>query len=325
MVVPHQPAPPAAPAWQVVFDGDALDGAVLSVWGTGPDEVFAVGGPLGNTGGETLALRFDGATWRRLSPGGTQTFWWVSGTGPGDVWMVGTGGRIAHWDGAAFTEHDSGVSTTLWGVWAASPTDAWAVGGTPEGGTTGDNDLVLHWDGAAWTRVTLPGAPRGRAHYKVWGASSDDLYVVGEAGTIWHKKGDSWAIEGDGLAEATLFTVNGCSGSEVYAVGGRQVLVSDGSTWSDVAIELFNDVNGVACNAPGEVAIVGFGGLKQRLVDGAWIDEFTLEPYEALHATWGDGEAFWAVGGDWLSKPKPGRREGVVARYGAGIVADTPP
>ena len=226
---------------------------------------------------------------------------------------------------SAFTAHDSGVTATLWGVWAASPNDAWAVGGTPEGGTAADNDIVLHWDGSAWTRVELPGEPRGRAHYKTWGASSDDLYVVGEAGTIWHKQGADWALEGEGLAQSTLFTVTGCSATEVYAVGGRQVLRSDGQSWSQVPIELFNDVNGVSCKAPGEVAIVGFGGLKQRLVDGSWIDEFTIEPFDPLHATWSDGEAFWAVGGDWLSKPKPGPREGVVARWGVGLVDDTPP
>ena len=313
------------PAWQVVFDGDTLGAAVLSVWGSAPDDVFAVGGPLGNEGGASLALHFDGSSWQRLAPGGTETFWWVGGSGPGDVWMVGTGGRIAHWDGSAFTAHESGVSATLWGVWSASPTDAWAVGGIPEGGVGDHNDIVLHWDGSAWSRVTLPGEPRGRAHYKVWGASSEDLYVVGEAGTIWHKKGADWSLEGEGLAAATLFTVNGCSATEVYAVGGRSVLRSDGSTWSQVPIELFNDVNGVSCGAPGAVTLVGFGGLKQRLVDGEWLDELFDEPYDDLHATWGDGASFWAVGGDWLSKPKPARREGVIARYGVGVVSDTAP
>ena len=46
------PTPPAVgpPEWNVVLDEGDLDRAVLSVWGTGPDEVFVVGGPLGNTG-----------------------------------------------------------------------------------------------------------------------------------------------------------------------------------------------------------------------------------------------------------------------------------
>jgi len=313
-------------AWQVVLDAGDLDRAVLSVWGAGPSDVYAVGGPLGNSGFETLAVHFDGTAWRALAPGGTETFWWVSGSGPKDVWMVGTEGRIAHWDGTKFTPHDSGTTATLWGVWAASPSDAWIVGGTPEGGTSKPNDIVLHWDGSTWSPVAVP-MPLGRAFFKVWGASSDDLYVVGEAGTIWHKKASTWALEANEppLAMDRLFTVNGCNATEIYAVGSRDVLESDGATWKKLDVELTNDVNGVACNAPGEVAIVGFGGLKQRLVAGAWIDEFDVEPFTGLHAVWADGAGtFWAVGGDFVSGAAAGKpREGVVARYGKGTVADT--
>lgn len=312
-------------AWQVVLDGAALDRAVLSVWGSGPSDVFAVGGPLGNAGLATLALHFDGAGFRELSPGGTETFWWVYGTGPSDVWMVGERGRIAHYDGTAFTEHASGVTATLWGVWAASSTDAWAVGGTPEGGTKAPNDIVLHWDGASWTRQVLPGEPLGRTLYKVWGTSSSDLYVVGEAGTIWHRCGTTWTLESKAapLAKGTLFTVHGCSATEVYAVGGNDVLRTDGAVWSRVDVELMNQVDGVSCGAPGEVVLVGLGGLKQRLHQGAFFDDFREEPYGDLHAAWADHVgSYWAVGGDFFSKPTPNQpRAGLVARYGPGTVA----
>jgi hypothetical protein len=312
-----------AAAWQVVLDKGDLDRAVLSVWGSGPSDVYAVGGPLGN-GQETLALRFDGAAWKELHPGGAETFWWVSGSGPDDVWMVGEKGRITRWDGSSFTAHASGTTATLWGVWAASKTDAWAVGGTPEGDPAAPDDVVLHWDGSAWTPVALPDPPLGRALYKVWGTSSDDLYVVGEYGTIWHKKGPTWALESDPpLASATLFTVAGCSASEVYAVGNFDVLRSDGAAWQKLDVALTNGVNGVACGAAGEVVLVGNGGSKQRLVDGAWIDEFDVPPYADLHATWADGAgALWAVGGNFVTMAMPGApREGVVARFGIGRVA----
>jgi hypothetical protein len=316
------PLPPST--WQVVFDGAPLDRAVLGVWGAGPNDVFAVGGPLGNAGLESLALHFDGTGWRELSPGGSETLWWVNGSGPDDVWMVGEKGRIVHWDGARFVEHASGVTATIWGAWTFSPADAWAVGGTPEGGTKAPNDLVLHWDGKAWSREALPGAPLGRAHYKVWGTSSSDLYVVGEAGTIWHRKGTSWTLESKQhpLAKGTLFTVYGCSAHEVYAVGGDDVLRSDGATWSRVDVALTNQVDGVSCGGPGEAVIVGLGGLKQRLVQGTWVDDFRHEPFGDLHSCWADrAGSFWAVGGDFFSKPEPGKpREGIVARFGPGTV-----
>lgn len=309
--------------WQVVLDKGDLDRAVLSIWGSSASDVYAVGGPLGN-GKETLAVRFDGAAWKELHPGGTETFWWVGGSGADDVWMVGEEGRISHWDGASFTEHTSGTTATLWGVWAASKTDAWAVGGTPEGDPAAPDDVVLHWDGASWTPVTLPGAPLGRALYKVWGTSSDNLYVVGEYGTVWHKKGSDWLLESDPpLASGTLFTVAGCSAGEVYAVGGSDVLRSDGASWQKLSVELTNGVNGVACNAAGEAVIVGFGGSKQRLVDGAWINEFDVPPYNDLHAAWADGAGtLWAGGGNFVTMSMAGApREGVVARFGIGRVA----
>ncbi|WP_437296085.1 WD40/YVTN/BNR-like repeat-containing protein [Sorangium sp. So ce426] len=322
---PARPPEQEPPAWRVLLDEDDLDRAVLSIWGTAPDDVFAVGGPLGNTGLKALALHYDGARWRELPAGGETTFWWVAGSGPRDVWMVGERGRAARWDGATFTEHATGTEATLWGVIAFSPDDAWAVGGMPGSGADAEKDIVLRWDGSAWSREPLPAAT-GRALYKVWGESSEDLYAVGEFGVIWHRSGSTWEVQSDPpIAQGTLFTAAGCSREEVYAVGGRDVLRSDGASWRRLEIELTNDVNGVACGRPGEVAIVGYGGLKQRLVDGAWIDEFTEEPYADLHAVWADKEgAFWAVGGDFLSQPTPGRaRKGVVARYGTGQIADT--
>jgi hypothetical protein len=309
------------PAWHVVLSG--LRGTLLCVWGTGPSDVFAVGGPRGN-GTPAVILHYDGVSWRDLAPGGTDTFWWAHGTSSSDVWAVGENGRIVHWDGGAFTEHASGTTATLYGVWAAAPNDVWAVGGTPGKGTAAPNDVVLHFDGAAWTPSPTPMA-LGRTFFKVWGSAPDDLYVVGEAGTVWHRtKPSGWSLESQPpIATATLLTVAGCGPGEVYAVGGRDVLRSDGARWTRLDVALTNDVNGVACGAPGAVAIVGFGGLKQRLADGAWQDDFADEPHVDLHGAWADRDGgYWAAGGDFITKPQPGAsRGGLLAYYGAAVPA----
>ena len=320
------PPTPIGPArWATVLDKQ-LDRAVLSVWGTSGHDVFAVGGALGN-GGETLALHFDGAQWRELHAGGAETFWWVNGSSASDVWMTGTHGRIAHWDGRVFADRASGTTATVWGVFAFSSNDAWAVGGTPEGGIGADNDVLLHWDGVQWAREKLPGPPLGRTLYKVWGTSDADLWLVGEAATIWHHDATSWtSFDVKSVATGTLFTVTGCSSNEVWAVGGNSVLRWDGSTWSKATLDLSSQVNGVACLGPGAAAVVGFGGLKQRLADGKWLDEFDKEPFVDLHAVWADPseDAFWVSGGDFVSASKPGAvRRGVVARFGIGDVSST--
>jgi hypothetical protein len=324
---PSPDAGQSEPAWQVVLDEASLDRAVLSVWAAAPDAVFVAGGPLGHEGYEALALRYDGERWRDLAPGGADGYWWVSGSSATDVWMVGENGRITRYDGESTIEHDSGTTATLWGVYAFGEDDAWAVGGTPEGGVGEPNDVLLRWDGASWSPEALPGEPLGRALYKVWGTSSSDLYVVGELGTIWHRVGSEWSLESDPpIAAGTLFTVHGCGAgdaAEIYAVGGRDVLRREDGTWKAIDLELTNDVNGVGCEAPGSVAIVGFGGLKRRLVDGEWVDDFREVPHADLHATWPDGAgSFWAVGGNFLTKPSASPRAGVVARYGPGLAGD---
>lgn len=291
------------------------------MWGTGPDDVYAVGGPLGNSGFTAVALHYDGESWEHLAPGGADSFWWVTGTGAHDVWMSGEHGRIAHWDGVSFRDEPPLTSATIWGMWAASPSDAWAVGATPEGGTAAPNDLVLHWDGATWSPVALP-EQLGYSLNKIWGTSSTDLYAVGEGGAIWHRKGTTWARE-PSPATSRLLTVFGCSATDVWAVGGDDVLRSDGQTWRRVDGALTNLVNGVTCGPAGEVLIVGSGGLKPRFVGGTWIDEFTSEPYGDLHGAWADGRgAFWTAGGDFASGAQPGTpRKAVLGRFGAGQVS----
>ncbi|MFP6684947.1 MAG: hypothetical protein VB934_09545 [Polyangiaceae bacterium] len=324
---PPPPPPPPEPAWATVFEGTDLDRAVVSVWGDAPDSVFVVGGPLGNEGFEALALHYDGEAWSDLRPGGARSFWWVNGTSHDDVWMVGEQGRIVHYDGTGFASHDFATSATLWGVMAFSSDDVWVVGGTPGGGASEPNDIVLHYDGAGWAEVGLPGDPRGLALYKIWGTSSDDLYVVGEDATLWHKTADTWSLEPPPPGvNSTLFTVHGCDATRVYAVGGLHLLSTAGDgTWTKESVELGNGVNGVSCAAPDHLVLAGGLGLKQRLVDGVWLDEFDKPPFKDLHGSWAAADGtFWVVGGGWVdgaAKPfEP--REGVVARFGPGVISN---
>lgn len=327
---PDGDASDAAPApieWTPVLEH--LDGALLAIWGSSERDIWTVGGPLGSSGFESLLMRFDGNVWRRVKTGGAETYWWVHGTGPNDVWLVGEKGRITHWDGTKLEERTSGTTATLFGVWAAAPDDAWAVGGMPED-PNGANDVVLHWDGASWRPEVLPAQNRV-ALFKVWGASKDDVYVVGEAGLVWHRTAGTWKREAQGVAKGRLTTVTGCSANEIIAVGGRELLTSDGTgnAWKRSDAVLVNDVNGVACAPPGapsrawgRAVIVGGGSLKLRLVGGIWEDDFGSKPFSDLHGAWVDPTgAFWGVGGSFNTTPQPGvSRDGVVARYGPGTV-----
>lgn len=310
-------------SWHVVLQ--ELESSLLCVWGTSPTDVFTVGGSLGN-GNPATMLHYDGTAWKDLAPGSNETLWWTHGTSDKDVWAVGTNGHIVHWDGSAFGDHSVMTTATLYGVFAAAPDDVWVVGGTPEGGTKMPNDVLLHWDGTSFTPSPLP-MTLGRTFFKVWGTSSSNLYVVGEFGTIWHRVGTTWTLEGatpKPVATGNLTTVFGCSASQVYAVGGQDVLLStDGKTWSRQNVTVENGgVNGVSCAGASGAFIDGFGGYKQRLVAGQWVDDTSQPPNNDFHGAWADPSGgFWAAGGDFVSVPTPGAsRAGVLAYWGV-----TPP
>ena len=96
-------------------------------------------------------------------------------------------------------------------------------------------------------------------------------------------------------------------------------------SWTRANVTLENGVNGVSCASPGDVVIVGFGGLKQRLVGGTWVNDFASEPHADLHGAWADpAGGFWAVGGNFVGDPLAGAgRAGVVGFYGSADVATT--
>ena len=54
--------------------------------------------------------------------------------------------------------------------------------------------------------------------FGVWGSDGDDVFVVGDSGTILHYNGSSWS-EMDCPTSKSLYGVWGSSGSDVFAVG----------------------------------------------------------------------------------------------------------
>ena len=128
---------------------DARSGAA---WGSGPDDVWAVGH------GGTI-LHWNGVVWATVPSGITHWIGGVWGTGPDDVWAVGfsetTGtGSIVHWNGAVLDDRHRQREGLRFGVWAAAPADAWVVGAGARGGT------VAHWDGTRWSPFRSAQPPR---------------------------------------------------------------------------------------------------------------------------------------------------------------------
>ena len=97
--------------------------ALLKVWGTGPDDVFAIGH-------RGVILHWDGAAWTQQLAGTTADIVSLWGTGPDEILAVGgrANGVLARYDGAAWTSETIGMLPGLNGVWLDADGAGFAVG-----------------------------------------------------------------------------------------------------------------------------------------------------------------------------------------------------
>lgn len=80
------------------------------------------------------------------------------------------------------------------------------------------------------------GAASGHGLSGIWGSDVDDIWAVGEAGTILHYDGEQWTAS-DSATTISLHAVSGTARDDVWAVGESIVLHWDGKRWSDVLNE----------------------------------------------------------------------------------------
>ncbi|MFY0534982.1 hypothetical protein [Nannocystis pusilla] len=137
---PH-PSPEEG-TWEIVEKG--LPGALMSVWGSSPEDVWVVGADAGDG---PAVKHWNGATWTELDAGSPGHLWWVSGRGDG-VWMAGDGGRILRYDreDMSFESWTAPSPERLYGVFPLAEDDVWACGSN-EQNTAG---VIWRYDGAAW-------------------------------------------------------------------------------------------------------------------------------------------------------------------------------
>lgn len=217
-----------------------------AIRGAGSKDVFAVGD-------EGVILHHDGTAWSSRGPGVTASLNGLWYTGGPDVWVAGAGGLVLHStdSGTTWTEPMAQrlVATTFRAMWGWDKT-IWAVG---DGGNTvitfdGGANWRLRWiasteniqamwsaspsefflvsdegslrgsiDGLIWPRrMGNPEVPmRG-----VWGSTANDVYAVGDRGTIMHSARFDGPFEPQGSGTTKrLNAVWGSDAGDVYAVG----------------------------------------------------------------------------------------------------------
>ncbi len=108
--------------------------------------------------------------------------------------------------------------------WGDRADGVFAAGGSMLAG--GGDGIVLRHDGEAWSRepITAP------TLWWVHGFGLDDVWAVGELGTILHFDGADWTTVETG-GDYTLWGVWGASPQELWAVGGTIGSESQSIIW----------------------------------------------------------------------------------------------
>jgi hypothetical protein len=112
-----------------VEDDGCLAVDLHAIWGTGANDVWAVG----DKGTIRHIANANAVRWDIVPSPTSELLRAVWGSGPNDVWAVGDNGAIIHWDGkewkpsvAAFQVNKK--KPDLHGVWGSGPNDVWIVG-----------------------------------------------------------------------------------------------------------------------------------------------------------------------------------------------------
>jgi hypothetical protein len=148
-------------------------------------------------------------------------------------------------------------------------------------------------DSARWVSVV---SGTGRDLNGVWGASSTDIFAVGNAGTVLHYDGRVWGLM-KSATSVDLWGVWGSSGVDVYAVGNRGTLSRyDGQAWTNLASDNTVDLRWVWGSSSTDVFAVGSRGTVKHFDGRSWSTQ-TSGVSTDLNAVWGAaGSSVYAAG-----------------------------
>ncbi len=205
-------------------DGPSPETTFFGVWGSDPEDLWAVGQTEGGDGPRAIWRRLDGewSAWQDPSLGLGDPgviYFKVHGTARDDVWFVGTGGRALHWDGSALrpiaTDGDTPTSTAPLLTVDADPSMPVAVGGA-------GNGLLLEYDGSAW-RDKSPAFQPGLNGVC---SGADQQWAVGQNGSRSSRSEDgAWESDTDRMqSPPTYEDWHGCDvapNGVLWTVGGR--------------------------------------------------------------------------------------------------------
>lgn len=231
-----------------------------TVWGFSPGNVWIGGNGRWSCGGSACVWPDGTYVDTTVAP--------IGASGAECIWKTASAGG----DGGAWSPVTNlPGGTSIHGIWASSERDVWSVGAKLDGPSA----YAIHTDGVpvdggapAWTELDTQSTVVLNA---IWGASADDVWLVGGNGTIRHfgnfghapRFGDQWEIV-DSPTTVALNAIWGSGPADVWAVGEHgTILHYDGTGWrssrSGLSAGSVLNLHGIWGSGPDDVWIVGDG------------------------------------------------------------------
>jgi len=149
---------------------------LYDIWGTDSNTIYAVGAGV--------ILKYDGTSWTHMMIGdGFKTFFTIYGNHENDIYAAGDFKRIFHYDGVGWTEIKAVNSDQIWGLFT-SGMHIFAAGTLYNG-----HSIIYHFNGLQWEDTQLS---VNSDLWGLWGSSENDVYCVGDSGTLVSFDGNKW-------------------------------------------------------------------------------------------------------------------------------------
>ncbi len=254
------------------------------------------------------------------SPFGSGALYDVAIINENDIWAVGEiysdsnqpwlPYNAVHWDGKKwelkripFRYNGSNLWGPIYSVWTFASNDVWFGIGS-----------VIHWDGQKYVSIKIPDEIFPSRANKMWGTSSNDLYIIGNGGLIAHYDGRRWQriesgtdidlinISGSKEWQNPIVWITGVSATYQYGVV-LQVEENQG------LVKLFDkndDIFGIhnTHTHPDAVWLEGdFGYVSYAGISDSWLVRHRIHSYGAnykiLHVE--RQGAIWSIKGNALN------------------------
>ena len=216
-----------------------------SIWGRGPDDIYAVGRSraiwhydgrewdkadlsdlaisrssfkavwgtasrvyVGASTGRTILVH-DGSRWRSVEPGlsSDRTIEAISGTSDSDVYAVAATGTVVHFDGRQWAIDTVNARWNFTGIWSSSST-AFA--------THALGVIFRREQPGGWSQM---GTNSNRAIRDLWGNDKDDVFAVGNEGTLLHYAGNGCCWSPVAIPTDETLTAVWLHGDDIFVAG----------------------------------------------------------------------------------------------------------